>query len=70
MNLSDFEDLFERHICFYFDCDLCTMTGMDGHWARTLVSELARIDGDNGQGRTCTGMANNEIEFWLGIFWF
>jgi hypothetical protein len=46
INLSDFEDLFELHVCFYFDCDLYTKTD-GGHTQST--SEQVRIDGDSRQ---------------------
>jgi hypothetical protein len=62
-NLSDLKYLFELHVCFYFNCDFwMRRTHRPQNW---LV--LTAIAGR----RTCTGMVDDKIEFWLRIFfWF
>jgi hypothetical protein len=69
-NLSDLKYLFELHVCFYFNRDLYTKTVVDEN---TLVPQhwlVSTAIADEGR-RTCTGMVDDKIEFWLRIFfWF
>jgi hypothetical protein len=71
-NLSDLKYFFELHVCFYFNCDLYTKAVMDEKLRTHAVlstSVVSTAIADEG-GRTGTGMADDEIEFWLRIFWF